>query len=121
MKPKSSKAKGRKAATEVRDHLLSAFPELNAADLRVTPTGVNGEDIQRSSRASELIPYAFEVKCQESIRIWQTLEQAKTHIKNDNDRPVVVFRRNRTPFHVCLELDTFLQLISTKGETNGAI
>ena len=112
MKPSSAKAKGRKAAVEVQKILLRTFPQLEPDDIRVTPSGVQGEDLQLSPRAREVLPFAFELKNREKLNIWDCLKQAKTHIKNENHRPVVVFRRNRTPYHVCIELDTFLELLA---------
>ena len=111
MKPSSAKAKGRRAAVEVRDLLLSTFPELEPDDIRVTPSGVQGEDLQLSPRARELLPFAFEAKNKERLNIWDALAQSKAHVKDSKHKPVVVFRRNRTPFHVCIELDTFLELL----------
>ena len=111
MKPRSCKAKGRKAASEIQKILLKSFPQLHEDDIRVTPSGIKGEDLQLSPRARELLPYAFELKNRERLNIWDALEQSKTHIKDPKHKPVLVFRRNRTPFHICLELDTFLEMI----------
>ena len=111
MKAASAKAKGRRAAAELQKILLRVFPDLKEDDIRVTPSGVQGEDLQLSPRAREYLPFAFELKNQERLNIWSTIEQAKGHTKDPKHSPVVVFRRNRTPFHVCLELDKFLELI----------
>lgn len=109
MKPKSSKAKGRRAAVEVQQLLLSRFPELHSDDIRVTSSGVNGEDLQLSPKAREILNFHFEIKNQERFNIWDALKQSKNH---GNSKPVVVFKRNRTPFHVCMEVETFLDLIA---------
>ena len=109
MKIASAKAKGRKAAVELQKLLLCRFPELHEDDIRVTSSGVNGEDLQLSPRARELLPFNFEVKNQERLNIWEALAQSKHHGKH---KPVVAFRRNRTPLHVCLEVETFLDLIA---------
>jgi hypothetical protein len=112
MKPKSTKSKGRKAAMEVQRMFLKTFPMLEVDDIRVTPSGVQGEDLQLSPRAREVLPYSFEMKNKERLNIWDALEQSKTHVAKNNHKPVVIFRRNRTPFHVCMEMDTFLELIA---------
>lgn len=107
MKPKSAKAKGQRAATELKGILLKAFPHLEAGDIRVTPSGVNGEDLQLSPRARRLLDFHFEVKNVEKLNIWQALCQSKKH---GTSKPLLVFKRNRTPFHVAMDLDTFLDL-----------
>ena len=112
MKIKSAKAKGRKAAAEVQEILLRTFPQLEEDDIRVTPSGVQGEDLQLSPRAREILPFAFEMKNRERLNIWDTIKQAQNHVKDSKHRPVAIFRRNRTPFHVCMELDTFLEIIA---------
>ncbi len=111
LKTKSCNAKGRRAAVEIQRKLLLTFPELQEDDIRVTPSGVQGEDLQLSPRARELLPFAFEAKNKERLNIWDALAQSKAHVKDSKHKPVVVFRRNRTPFHVCIELDTFLELL----------
>lgn len=113
MKTKSAKAKGRRAATELQQKLLETFLHLTEDDIRVTPSGVKGEDLQLSPRARELLPFCFEVKNKERLNIWEALAQSKGHIKNDTNKSVVAFRRNRSPFYVCMEMDTFLELIAS--------
>jgi len=117
MKTASAKRKGRKAAVELQKILLRTFPELEPDDLRVTPSGIAGEDLQLSPRAREILPYVFEVKNKEQISIWRVIDQARGHSKNLKHRPVVVFRKNRTPFHVCMEFNSFLELLK-KGKEN---
>ena len=112
MKTKSAKAKGRKAAAELQKLLLKTFPQLEPNDVRITPSGVHGEDLQLSPRAREVLPYAFEVKNKERLNIWDAFKQCKVHVKDHNSRPIVAFRRNNAPFHVCMEMDTFLELIA---------
>ena len=109
MRASSAKAKGRRAAAEFQQLLLARFPELHPDDIRITPSGVNGEDLQLSPKARELLNFHFEIKNQERFNIWEALKQSKNHGKS---KPVVVFKRNRTPFHVCMEVETFLDLIA---------
>jgi len=47
--------------------------------------------------------YHLEVKYQETIRIWDYLKQAEEQAEGNNI-PVVIFRRNRTPWYVCEKL-----------------
>ncbi|MCB9228623.1 MAG: hypothetical protein H6618_03345 [Deltaproteobacteria bacterium] len=77
----------------------------------MTPSGVQGEDLQLSPRAREVLPFSFEMKNRERLNIWETMEQARRHSEKSGYRAVAVFRRNRAPFHVCMELDSFLWLL----------
>ena len=63
----SAKAKGRRACQKLREELLKAFPELQPKDIRVTPSGVTGEDLLLSPKAEQVFPYVVEVKCQEIV------------------------------------------------------
>ena len=73
----SAKAKGRRACQKLREELLKAFPELQPKDIRVTPSGVTGEDLLLSPKAEQVFPYVVEVKCQERLNVWKALEQAR--------------------------------------------
>jgi hypothetical protein len=115
--PKSRKAKGRIACQEVRDALVK-FGNLLYSDIEVKTTSVDGEDLWLSSRARERFPFTFEVKNQESIRIWECIKQADSHAEkyspgNAEKIPIalLVFRRSHEDLRVCLKLDDFLSLI----------
>lgn len=112
MKTKSAKAKGRRAASEFQQMILKTFPQLHEDDVRVTPSGVKGEDLQLSPKAREIFPFAVEVKNQERLNIWDALEQSKSHVKENASKSILVFKRNKTPFHVCMEIETFIEIIS---------
>ncbi|MFK7874085.1 MAG: hypothetical protein AB8C84_13120 [Oligoflexales bacterium] len=85
--------------------------ELEPDDIRVTPSGVTGPDLQLSPKAQKQIPFTIEVKNQERLNIWASLKQAQNH-KKDSDNPLLVFTRNRENLYACLLLDDFLSLIS---------
>ena len=74
---KSSKAKGRRLQNQVRDLLKEAFPSLREDDIKSQTMGMTGEDIVFSPAAQDVIPYSFECKNQERIRLWASLEQAE--------------------------------------------
>ena len=110
MKPRSAKAKGQRAAGEVRDSLLMVFDELEKDDIRVTPSGVPGPDILLSPRAQRVIgDFDIEVKNQEKLSIWAALDQVRG--RSENKTPVLVFRRNKEAPNVCLNLMDFLLLL----------
>ncbi|MCB9229193.1 MAG: hypothetical protein H6618_06235 [Deltaproteobacteria bacterium] len=68
-------------------------------------------DYLQSPRVREVLPFSFEMKNRERLNIWETMQQARRHAAKSGYRPVAVFRRNRSPFHVCMELDSFLWLL----------
>ena len=109
MKPKTSKAKGRRLQNLVRDLLKEAFPSLREDDIKSQTMGMGGEDIVFSPAAKDTIPYSFECKNQEKLRFWAALEQAEENAENRT--PVLIVKRNRTiPFAV-MPLDKFINLI----------
>lgn len=111
MKTSSAKAKGRRCSQEVKDLLLASSPDLQEADIVVTPSGVPGVDLHFSSKAQEKYPFVVECKNQEKLQIWSALEQAESHIKNSSTYiPVLFFRRNRSKLYVALEAKDFLKL-----------
>ncbi|GAC1686494.1 MAG: hypothetical protein NVS9B9_08650 [Ktedonobacteraceae bacterium] len=116
MKTSSCKAKGRNACKKVQALILAAFPHLKEDDVRITPSGVTGEDIQLSTAAREVLPVAIEVKCQEALNIWASLEQAKSHCESTDRIPLLFFTRNRANLYVALEADIFLDIVRKIGE-----
>lgn len=116
MKTSSAKAKGRRAAKRVRDLLLQ-FSQystrldepLEEDDIKVTPSGVTGEDVQLSPRARKVYPVQFEVKNQERLNIWEALKQAEEHGRN---MPVLAFTRNREKhIYAVVKLEDLLDLL----------
>ncbi len=114
MRASSAKAKGRRAAREVADLILSHFPELTEKDVTVTPSGVTGVDVQLSQRAFDLLPLAIECKNQEALNIWQAMEQASSHVKG-LEMPVLFFKRNRSELYVALSAKNFIKLYEEKN------
>ena len=108
MKTQSAKAKGRRAAQNLRLKLLLKFPELEPDDIRVTPSGVNGPDLQLSPKAQKLFPFNIEVKNQERLNIWAALKQCLNH---GAKAPLVAFTRNRDDMYVAIRLNDFLNVV----------
>jgi hypothetical protein len=103
------KQKGRILQQQVRDKLLEAFPKLEPDDVVSTSMGVQGSDLKLSPAAKKLIPYAFEMKNQESISIWSALQQSENNAGNLT--PVLVFKRNRSKTYAVIDIDSFIELI----------
>ena len=70
MKTSSGKAKGRRLQNKIRDVLLEHFSEqLEPDDIRSQIMGMSGEDIVLSPAARKIIPYSFECKNQEKLKL----------------------------------------------------
>jgi len=65
----SRKQKGRRLQQAVRDLILENFKELEPDDVRSTPMGVSGTDVQLSPAARRLFPYSTECKNTERLNI----------------------------------------------------
>lgn len=109
MTPSSAKAKGRAAQNWVRDMILKTFPSLQKDDVRSTPSGVTGEDIQLSPEARKFLPYQIEVKNLAKIAVYKFYEQAQTHGEHE---PLVFIKQNRSKPLVLLDAGYFFKLIS---------
>jgi len=121
----SCKAKGRRAAAEVRELMLEASGDyLEPGDIGVTPSGVTGPDLMLSPKAKAVYSMAIEVKNQESIQIWAALAQAEKH---DSDHPpVLFFRRNRSRLYAALPADVLIAVwteafLRGREEANGQV
>ena len=57
--------------------------------------------------------FHWEVKYQEHINIWKCMEQSVNDARKDvtTKEPIVVFRRNHTPWFAMLRLDLFLEML----------
>jgi hypothetical protein len=95
MKTKSAKAKGRRLAQTVQVNLLEACPDLSQDDVRVTPSGVQGPDIQLSPAAQKRFPYAIECKNVESLCFSSAWRQAVSHSNQTGLLPLLVACSNR--------------------------
>lgn len=111
MKTSSAKAKGRRLALEVKTLLHKHVPVLDGDDIRVTPSGVPGVDIQFSPHAKHFYPISIECKNQESLQIWAALAQAETNTEKDT-APVLFFKRNNSKIYACLDADLLIKLMS---------
>ena len=112
MRVSSKKQKGRRACQELQTLILRWFPDLSARDVRVTPSGSTGEDIQLSEAGAKAFPYAVEVKNQERINIWQSLLQTSRHALKLGLHPLLAFRRNRSELWVAVRAEHFLSLVA---------
>jgi len=118
MKTSSAKAKGRRLAKRIQQWMLSRTPWLHEDDIRVTPSGVNDEDLQLSPAARFEYPITPECKNQETAKVWDWMKQAEGHSGADKYPPVVFFSRNNAPTYALLKAEdllTFLEGYTSKN------
>ena len=105
----SCKSKGRRLAQRIVDVLLERFPKLQPDDVRATPSGVNGPDVQLSPAARRKFPFAVEAKNVESLALKESWAQARAHSALTGLTPLLVFSRNRSAPCVILRLGDALR------------
>jgi hypothetical protein len=113
MKTSSAKAKGRKLQQLVRDKILEIFSsELSKDDVRSTSMGAQGEDVQLSPKAREILPYAIETKSRRRIAVYRYYEQAQEHAEEagQGTKPLVVIKENGKDPLVLVDMDLFFKL-----------
>lgn len=108
MKTKSSKAKGRLLQLWVKNLILSVLPTLDEDDVRSTPGGVQGEDIQLSSAARKILPLSIECKSRESVAVYAWYKQAKGNTPK-NCEPILVIKQNREKPLVIVDAEYFFR------------
>jgi len=105
------KSKGRKLQQYVVKKVLEWFPELTERDVKSTPMGVSGADVQLSEAAIKKFFFNCECKSQESLSIWAALEQSEQENRDKNLIPMVVFKRNRSKVYCAFEFDKLIDIM----------
>lgn len=113
MRTASAKAKGRRAAQEVKELIHDFFPELQDDDIIVTPSGVTGEDLRLSPLARGFLPISIECKNCERLNLWAAIEQAADNA--NSFIPVLFFKRNRSKLYACIEAEELIELLRYKA------
>ena len=119
MLTKSGKAKGRRFQNFIRDMMLLRAPSLTKDDVRSTPMGVAGPDIQLSTAAKLVYQWAIEIKCQEKLNLFKAWDQAMSHVPPEDElgyMPIMFVKKNRTPALVVLTADDFFGLRFKLGQ-----
>ena len=89
--------------------ILTKMAGMGDDDIIVTPSGVNGPDLQLSPYAKKEFPFAIECKNQERINLWQAIEQSEGHAK-DGMTPLLCITRNRAKVYAVIELEKFIEI-----------
>ena len=109
MSPRSAKAKGRKLQQWVVEKLLSLMTNLTNLDIKSTPMGVNGVDVQLSSQALEKFPYSIECKNTERTRtLYNYYRQACSY--EELGEPIVIIKMNREKPLAIVDAEHFIKL-----------
>lgn len=89
----SRKGKSRRLQNEVC-RLVRAATGLGDADIKPTPMGVNGIDLQLSTAARSKFPFGVECKNKEQLSIWGEINQCIENADREQLIPLLVFTRN---------------------------
>ena len=104
----SRKAKGRALQQYVAGEIKKRFG-LDEDDVKSTPMGSSGVDIQLSKQAKFVFPYKIECKNQEGFaKIYNAYEQADK--QKGTETPIVVLKSNRKKILVVLSFEDFMKL-----------
>lgn len=86
-----NKNKGRLFQQWVRNKLLEVFTTLRPDDVKSTSMGAQGEDIQLSPFARDILPIQIECKSHKHFAVNTVYDQAKAHGRHE---PVVFLKAN---------------------------
>jgi hypothetical protein len=111
----SKKAKGRRLQQWVRDQILDLSKDFHPEDVKSTPMGVTGEDVQLSRYVRDFFPYMVECKSVAATRhpIHTYMDQAKAHGPHE---PLLVIKQDRKRPVVVLDAEHFFKLIKRSIE-----
>ena len=110
MSTRSAKAKGRKLQTWVAEKLLGLLKRVTELDIKSTPMGVNGVDVQLSTVAYKQFPYNIECKNAERMTtIYNYYEQAVGH--GNSGEPLLIIKMNRQKPLAIVDAEHFIELV----------
>ena len=116
MSPRSAKAKGRKLQNWVVEKLLDTFKGLTNLDIRSTPMGVNGVDVQLSTAAYKKFPYDIECKNTERMTtLYNYYEQAISH--ETGGEPLLIVKMNHKKPLAIMDAEHFIKVVSCRPIT----
>lgn len=109
MKTSSAKQKGRLLQQFARDTILSKMPPwIGKDDVRSTGMGQQGVDVQLSTNAQKLFPFAIECKSRAKQAIYADYEQAEEHAEGTNLQPLVILKQNNKKPLVVMDATWFI-------------
>lgn len=116
----SKKSKARVLQQWVRDQILSQFPFLEADDVKSTPMGVNGLDIQLSKIARNTVPVGVECKNFAKFAVYTHYEQAvrNTYKYAPHSTPVLILKGNHKKPLALVDAEFFFQLMRNRYDAS---
>ena len=113
MSTRSAKAKGRKLQTWVAEKLLKLLKRVTELDIKSTPMGVNGADVQLSTVAYKQFPYNIECKNAERMTtIYNYYEQAVGH--GNSGEPLLIIKMNRQKPLAIVDAEHFMEKVTCR-------
>jgi len=111
LKTSSSKQKGRLLQQTVRDKFTEMLKPFGivAEDIKSTPMGVSGTDVQLSPLAKSFLPVSTECKSHKSMAIYKLYEQAQDAAGVD-EQPLLVVKANHKKPLAVVDLDYYIKL-----------
>jgi hypothetical protein len=112
MSAAAKKAKGRRLQQIVAKRIseLTGLSCGKDGDVVSREMGQNGVDIRLSPKAREIFPWSIECKNQETWKIPQWIEQAKTNIYENTNWLLIVSKNNYKPI-IILDMEVFFNLL----------
>lgn len=108
MNTQGCKAKGRSLQNWVRDKILDLWHDLTEADVKSTPMGHTGEDIQMSENAKNSVMISIECKSRKQHAVYTPYKQAKRNC--EGREPVLIIKQNHSQPLAVVDADYFLTL-----------
>lgn len=116
MSVRSAKAKGRKLQNWVAEQLLSILKKVTSLDVRSTPMGVNGVDVQMSTAAYSQFPYDIECKNAERMTtLYNYYEQAISH--DSGGEPLLIVKMNHKKPLAVVDAEHFIKVAVCQKKT----
>lgn len=116
MKTRSAKNKGMKLQKWVASQICKLFNlefdnRLDDSYIQSRTCGLSGTDIILRGYVKDKFPYAIECKNTETVSLYKFIEQAKQNT-SDNEKWMVVHKKNRSEPIVIISADHFFELQS---------
>jgi len=105
----SRKGKASRAQNKIAMDLQNLY-NVTYTDIRPVPLGTPGIDIWLSEAMREKYPYAQEIKNREKLNIWDALEQCEVNATKENLIPLLIFKRNNTPYYITLRWEMWVKI-----------
>ena len=117
----SRKSKGRRCQQVVRDSIRALLAPYGIVDddVKSTPMGSSGVDVQLSPAAKRLLDLAVECKAVEALNVTTTFLEHYEKYKYDMGLKLLVHTKNRSPHLVTLRWDDFVLLLKKTLPVHG--